>query len=413
MTNSSAAELTSHFFAYLTAAREVYSDISNRFDKNKVAIYNYDYSSFYAAIWGERGLAPKYDAASKSLLSQLAEANHRSPFGSVITSVSFWELLDSVRHHIEHAECVRHRTNIDDEFSKVRREIKEFEENVLSASDVHKITQIEAHRRLESLRNALGGQLTQQLRAAETLIGERGPLKGFGDMFPGVSLINIIPARAIQDVFQEMWRWRSPTDTRDYDDKTFRYWVDALNICACRSLTSHLNNNVSVNFVTKASHKSELCNDVGRSPYVPLFWFKGQQLPECGDARGLKRFFKWMKNDAKEIHDELHMRTDFPTYNGDRLLWEHMKAFMQTYLARLFSDTKPHDAIFEGFDQLRVAFKNPKSLQGTIDATLDEAHKTVQEILSRSRTILGDELINHPALEKNPTLLRTRRMFER
>jgi hypothetical protein len=405
------AELRTHFFTYLTAAAEAHADISARHDKNRIAIYNFDYSSIYPTIWGEKGLNPKYDGTSRLLFTELRSS--AAPFGSVITSPSFWELLDSVRHHIERAECTRQRAAIDEEFSKVRREIKEFEENVLSASDAHKLTQLEARRRLDSIRNAAGGQLARQLAVAESLIGEQGPLKGFADLFPGISLMEMIPGREVQDLFQDMWRVRSATDDRPHDDKSFRYWVDTLNICICRALSRRLQHDVQVNFVTKASHKSELCDDVGRSPHVPFFWLKAAQFPECGNPRGLKRFFKWMKNDARVIHDELDQRNDFPTHDGDRLLWEHIKAFMQTYLTRLMGEAPVHAEQAEEFERLRSAFKNPRTLQEAIDSTLESAHKSIQEILSKSRNILGDELINYPALTRNDVLLRTRKMFER
>lgn len=368
-------------------AREVKKDI--RSSRTQTLGYNLDYSSFYSFIWGNRGQFESYDEIGRELSKGMIAKSGALPFIPIITSLTFWEIIDTVKKRIDRVNEYPFSDRKDFIFNR----LSEIEEDLKSKGSVYLgrsegSSQIFAAE-ISKLRAIAGSGIEKNIEKFEQLIGTGGPVKGVLDIFPTANDIPPMRASDVNNLFEKMWRERTSKDRRDSGEKRARYLVDAMNIAFSKRITEL--DDIDIDYVTKASRKASFCPDVGRSPLVPYYWMQACTLPDLRSESEVLEFFDWMQSDCSRIIKALERRQQIDL--EDMFLPLRMESFERDFYDRL------HHAKFAASQELHDQvstfrnFLNSKDAEESVRNDQKKAKETLVALYEKSSAIVNDDLM--------------------
>ena len=385
-------EFMKFYTLMLESSAETAMDIRQVIAGQRV-LYNCDYSAIYGNIWNpERSDRVNW---SHRLCGIMLEQRLSLPFTPVFTSVSLLELLDSFRRRFETMETARAKgAEVEANIKRRIEEVLRLRRDVANTATTQTAIQVE----LAEIRSVLGGRLAEQVSKAESLIGIDGPIRGFGDVVEigRIDLRDLVKNDDVTKLYDEMWPYRTSRDGREFEEKRFRYTVDAINILVSRSLSSALPS-TDVDYLTRATYKSKFCPEDGRSLPVPYFWLVSRTFGDISSNEEKAEFFDWMKTECYKI---LRLLERKPNIRNQPTLGRLMESFQNVYLTKLLDVDEPTArSTDEYLDRLHDLIKVPKFAERRIEENLEAAEKRVASLMSSTQQILADELVNFDGLE--------------
>ncbi|MCC5611573.1 hypothetical protein LC612_33740 [Nostoc sp. CHAB 5834] len=384
------------FTGYSNSYLQVLADMDHA-QKERV-IYSFDFSILHPYIFGPMGpLDSHYDAVGRNIFSLIGSYKRSLSFIPAMSVPSLLELIDQLAHRAEKfVNLSESREKLNSFISNFREQVKN-DRLVATSSD------------LDPLSFLLSIKLTQNAEHLSNFIKmmKSNTIEQLSENID-IELFQTAEFKKVyNESFDKMFRKRSKTDNRDFNDKVFHYRVDSWNIAS--AVISKNDPSVEIDHVCSDKPGEVLASvsEFARSPVVPgISLYALLRTPSEGYVRPEAEEFIQMG--ARELCDELKRLTN--RVNVGEMSFtqrEEIDRLYDKYIRPVFADysrsniSEAHATIRELENNRYASITTEEGLRDRFRADADNTRNVAISFLEESKITLDDKLLTSYTLNGN------------